>query len=83
MERRSTAVARKEPENVEKCLLCYNIIRDKSKKQTITEQGWPKFLEDAKRWSELDVDSSDELHEFTNSYERALCKNPPGIVSYL
>ena len=31
-----------------------------------------KFVDDAKRWSKLDVDSSDHLSELTNVYQRVL-----------
>lgn len=76
MMQRSTVLARIKPDNVKKYLLWFKTIINKSIKQTITENSWQKFVDDVKMWSELDVDSSDNLFEFTNEYQRVFSKQP-------
>lgn len=39
------------------------LLTDKLTKQAITKNSWQKLVDDAKRWSELDVDTSDDLFE--------------------
>ena len=82
MMQRSTVLACIKPDNVKKCLLWFKTIINKSIKQTITENSWQKFVDDVKMWSELDVDSSDNLFEFTNEYQRVFSKQPYGRVSF-
>ena len=66
-----------EPDNVEKCLLCSKTLTNKLTKQAITKNSWQKFADDANRQSEFDVDSSDNLSEFTNVYQQVFkpCKS--------
>lgn len=78
---RSIVLARIKSDNLEKCLLCIKTIINKSIKQAITENGCQKFVDDAKIWSERDVDSRSNLFEFTNEYQRMFSKEPCGSVS--
>lgn len=50
--------------------------------KTVTNKSTKQhFVDDAKRWSELDVDSRDDLFELTNVYQRIFGKEPFGSVS--
>ena len=48
MNRRSTALPHIKSDNVEKYLLYFKTVNNKSTKQAITENSWQKFLNDAK-----------------------------------
>ena len=81
--KRSTALASVEPENAEKCLLCNKIINEKSSKQAVTHKAWEQLINNAKKWSEINIDINDDLYEFTNVYRRISGKEPFGKVSSL
>ena len=51
-------------------------------KQAIIQKAWESLISDTKKWLEVNIDSSGDIYEFTNVYQKVLDKEPLGNVSY-
>ena len=79
----SDALIGVEPKNIQKCLLCNKIISEQSRKQVVTQKAWYRLINDAKKWSEVNIDSNHDLYEFKNVNQKVLDKELFCNVSYL
>ena len=43
---------------------------ENSSKQVVTQKAWERLINNAKKWSEANIDSDDDIYEFKKVYQK-------------